>query len=237
MVIPFIGIFKGRPAVDNVISSIKDAATTRVKTLRLMTGFNRAEFSKHFEISQNTIQAWEQGKTKLTEKGAKRLITAAKAVGVMCSIEWLLDGAGPAPFYFEEKSTSEHNENSTFNLDLSGEILDVESFRLNNPGSIVYCANDNSMLPFYAAGDYVGGRQYQGNYPALNGINCIVSCKEMGTFIRKLIYNKNSFFLIATNLNSESNNLLIDNMKIDFLAPVIWHRSMRLFESVDLQII
>jgi len=212
-------------ATDEKFPDHKEIVTSRVKTIRLMTGLTRLEFAE-LGISQNTIQAWEQGKTKLTEKGAKRLIEAALKTGVICSMDWLLQGKGSAPFFSKKNSQFNSTQYEVINKNLSSEILDIESFKNNNPNSIVFNVTDDSMLPFYRLGDYVGGKRYKGNYIDLHGVNCIISCFDFGIFIRKLICSKGSFFFVATNLESTANNLVLEKEKIDFLAPIIWHRIM-----------
>src|SRR3990167_671549 len=74
----------------------------RLRRARILAGIaTRREFEIKYQISANTLQGWEQGKNPLSKKGAKRIIEALKTEGVICSLEWLMNGTGVPPRPFE----------------------------------------------------------------------------------------------------------------------------------------
>src|SRR3989344_9374349 len=90
----------------------------RLRRARILAGIaTRREFEKKYQISANTLQGWEQGKNPLSKKGAKRVIEALKAEGLMCSLEWLMHGSGvpPRPFEIANDVASDSDLENLFN--------------------------------------------------------------------------------------------------------------------------
>src|SRR5437879_3432321 len=118
----------------------------RLKRARLLAGITtRREFAQRHGVSVNTLQSWEQGKSALTVKGAQRLVTAFKKEGWLCSVEWLLKGAGLPPRHFD-------TGHSFLNEDLMQEeeriYKEIQFFKQNNSNAIVLTISDNAMEPF-----------------------------------------------------------------------------------------
>ena len=67
----------------------------RLRRARILAGIStRREFEEKHQISANTLQGWEQGKNPLSQKGARRVINALKEEGLICTVEWLINGTG-----------------------------------------------------------------------------------------------------------------------------------------------
>lgn len=200
----------------------------RVKIARLLTCQPRMFFERNHGIKSATLKSWEMPiqSRGITAKGAVKLSHALSIEGIHCSVEWLLNGVEPEPRLIStiQKKPEEQTWNEEFNI-----LSEIELFKKNNKNSIVILVSDDSMLPFYNAGDHVGGVFRTGN--AINEyINrrCIIQTKEHGTLIRILCQGKNSFNLSSTNPHSMSDDLILFNITIHQIAEVIWHRKREL---------
>ena len=67
----------------------------RIKQTRMLAGLSRKDMEDKYGIPSNTLQCWESGRVKLTEKGADRLISAFNKFGIECTKEWLFNGETP----------------------------------------------------------------------------------------------------------------------------------------------
>jgi hypothetical protein len=210
----------------------KENVIERIKASRSIAGYaSRKEFCFKFGISYDTLDAWERGKNPLTLKGAKRIVEALKSVGVYCSEEWLMEGKGFSPRPMNE-ITSEINTNSfdslstlEKNLKLSTEIA---TFTTLNESSIVTLITDDSMLPFYKEGDYVGGIRLKG--PEIEKAidkKCIIELRGENTVVRQLQKEKNisHYILGVLNKSGLEQQKTVVRKNIISAAPVIWHRS------------
>src|SRR5208337_2034223 len=93
---------KAKVVSDNPKSS-REARAKRMLGLRGMTGLPRKLFAEQCGIRQGNFQNWEGPRYGgLTEKAAIRVIRAIKAMGIHCSLEWLLHGIGRGPQITEQ---------------------------------------------------------------------------------------------------------------------------------------
>src|SRR5688572_4783461 len=128
-----------------------------LKAARSLAGYgNRRDFCSHFDISYDTLDAWERGKNPLTPKGAKRIVDILNSVGIYCSGDWLMKGEGLSPRPLKEilpeigVDLSDSLNLFQKNITLSAEI---STFTTLNKDSIITIIKDESMLPFYEKGD------------------------------------------------------------------------------------
>lgn len=206
----------------------------RLKKARLMAGFTRQALESKYGISVNTLQAWESAKSPLSFKGANKIIQALQDSGLECSIDWLLHGIGPSPRLNDEInipgmfSLQKQQNNNQLNWDDESAILrEVECFRTSNLNSIVSIVTDDSMLPIYFIGDYVGGkRKTTETFDKYIGINCLIETIEGMTIIRRLERgNAHSLYTLSCiNPNTTVPSPVLYNVKIISIAPIIWHR-------------
>jgi transcriptional regulator with XRE-family HTH domain len=143
----------------------------RVRFIRVrivaMTG---QDFARQCGLTRGTITNWEtgKGKTGLTKKGATQIIQAINAIGIACSVEWLLHGAGIPPKIVDQNKLARlhypsgytnklnHiNEPSTYNSRGFGE--EVALFKKRYPMHLLHTIQDESMAPLYHMNDCVGG--------------------------------------------------------------------------------
>lgn len=216
----------------------------RLRRARILAGIStRREFEKKYQISANTLQGWEQGKNPLSKKGAKRIIEALKVEGLICSLEWLMNGVGVPPRQFEidqeEITSSTDLENLLNHMNLHEEqsiYQELQTFKTHNPHSIIITVSDNAMEPQFHSGDYIGGirltkaediRQYLGQA-------CIVELADH-TIVPRYVHadaESGTYTLSCTNFQSKVAPLNIFNVKILSAAPILWHRKKLTKSSV-----
>lgn len=208
----------------------------RLRRARVLAGIStRREFEKKYHISANTLQGWEQGKNPLSKKGAKRVIEALKSEGLICSLEWLINGSGVPPRPFEMMNTeisSETDLENLFNhLNLQEEqaiYQELQTFKAHNPNPIIITLSDDAMEPHFHAGDYVGGIRLSKaeDIQFCVGQPCIVELADHVILARYLHANNEAgtYTLSCTNFRSKAAPLNIVNAKILSAAPIVWHR-------------
>ena len=208
----------------------------RLRRARILAGIStRREFEKKYQVSANTLQGWEQGKNPLSKKGAKRIIEALKVEGLICSLEWLMNGAGVPPRQFEmsqeELSSSTDLENLLSQMNLQEEqaiYQELQTFKSHNPNAIIITISDNAMEPQYRVGDYIGGVRLTKpeDIQLYLGQSCIVELADH-TIIPRYLHadtETGAYTLSCTNFQSKAAPLNILNTRILSAAPILWHR-------------
>lgn len=211
----------------------------RLRRARILAGIaTRREFEKKYHISANTLQGWEQGKNPLSKKGAKRIIEALKIEGLICSLEWLMNGAGVPPRSFEmhhpldgETATANDLEKLFTEMNFEEEqaiYQELQAFKSHNPNPIIITISDDAMEPHYRAGDYIGGIRLTKveDIHVYLGHPCIVELADH-TIIPRYIHadmESGTYTLSCTNFQSKSPPLNIFNARIISAAPILWHR-------------
>ncbi|OGT33081.1 MAG: hypothetical protein A3C44_05735 [Gammaproteobacteria bacterium RIFCSPHIGHO2_02_FULL_39_13] len=208
----------------------------RLRRARILAGVStRREFEKKYHISANTLQGWEQGKNPLSKKGAKRIIEALKAEGLICSLEWLMQGTGVPPRPFEmtqDEFTSGTDLENFFNhMSLQEEqaiYQELQTFKTHNPNAIIITISDDSMEPQFRANDYVGGVRLtkSEDIQLYLGQPCIVELIDHSIIARHIHAeaDSGSYTLSCTNFQSKNAPLNIFNARIISAAPILWHR-------------
>lgn len=208
----------------------------RLRRARILAGIStRREFEKKYRVSANTLQGWEQGKNPLSKKGAKRIIEALKIEGLICSLEWLMHGAGVPPRPFEmsimETSSETDLENLFSQLNLQEEqaiYQELQTFKSHNPNPIIITISDDAMAPLYRVGDYVGGVRLSKPEDIQQHIGepCIVELADH-TILPRVIHadaESGLYTLSSINFQSKAAPLNIFNARIISAAPIVWHR-------------
>ena len=206
----------------------------RLKMIRLLGGFTQKEFSDKFKININTLQAWESEKTTLTSKGAVKVVDALDNTDLICTVEWLLEGAGGSVTTktllinsndetLNAPPPLENNWNTENNLQ-----QEITTFKQLSADCFVTLIADDSMEPFYKVGDYVGGIFVdKRHYDKYINENCIIVYNK-NNYIRKLYKNHKTgnYSISSTNPKTCIADPVLFNIKIDKLAPIIWHRKL-----------
>jgi DNA-binding transcriptional regulator YiaG len=218
--------------IKNTLSPLAEpsARGARLKSLRKMTGLSRREFSEKHEISANTLQNWEDGKSAgLTEKGAKRIILALREEGIQAATRWLLCGEGAKPYISEQiydkqntKKIADNLTNEELNI-----ITELQVFRINYKDHIDMIVSDNAMAPHFMPGDYIAGRKrYAKEIKKCEGLACIVETTVGEIYLRYLRQGstKELYTLLSSNVHTNLINPVFCDLQLISAAPVIWHR-------------
>lgn len=135
----------------------------------------------------------------------------------------------------EPRPISDKDEKIVINeLTQQAQIMyEAEYFKKNHPNSITYVVADNSMEPYYHAGDYVGGIYLNINsYQILNDSPCIITLSDEITLIRKfLLSNDNSCILFP--INNRYKPDVVKKENIISIASIVWHRTLAPREFFD----
>lgn len=202
----------------------------RIKSARMQLGYSRKKFAEKYHFSSATLQAWEDGKYTAPLKGIVKYINALDDAGLASSVDWFIHGVGVSPRP-KEKSigpSTEHHALEPYSSLRKQSINDDSSFfEQSNPNSILVSITDDTMLPFFSPGDFVGGYfiskdivgQYIGSY-------CIVIIATGVILVRKLKLGTKAdhFTLVSTNLDSEVDTAFLTNCELQKIAPITWHR-------------
>lgn len=178
--------------------SSAQAKGERVKRLRNMANLSRDEFCADGETNIATLISWEVGRYGgLSAKGANRVIARVAKAGVVCPVEWLLNGTGVGPEIRTEQD------------------------------AIDFVIQDDAMSPQYQLGDYVSGtKRYKKNIKSLLTWDCIVQTIDGRILMRNLQPGSkdNLFHLISTNLKTTAKDAFVFDVELAVAAPVIWHK-------------
>lgn len=211
----------------------REKIAERLKVARSIAGYgNRKDFCSHFDIPYDTLDAWERGKNPLTLKGAKRIVDVLNSVGIYCSGDWLMKGEGLSPRPLKEILPD-------MGIDLSGSLslfekniglaTEVSTFTTLNKDSIITIIRDESMLPFYEKGDYVGGIRLRGhNIINAIGKRCIVEFVDECIIVGQLQQSKKSYSyeVESANKNITKKPKMEEHLaEIAAVAPILWHRT------------
>lgn len=200
----------------------------REKLLKL----SRADITKKYGLSSDTLAAWENGKNPLTEKGLDKCIKIFSNESLIVSREWILTGKGVDPSfkfdlnkYFKNMPTEQSDEKVEDAILLAKEI---EFFRSLSSDSVTGLISNEDMLPLYSRGDYVGGRLLFGeDISACIGKDCIINTEDGAVYIRRVVRNADNetYNLVCLNPSYNGNpEPVIFGVKIKSAAPIVWHR-------------
>ena len=211
------------------------ARARRLLCVREMSGLSRDKIQHRYGIARGTLQNWESARFGgLTVKGARSMIKAYLAEGIVCDLDWLLHGIGGGPVYKNKDSILSQQADiqvagmrSWQTEDRGGVAQEILYFRNNSPNAIDMVVQDDAMSPFLNNGDYIGGHKvYQDDIQGLVGKHCIVQTTEYGLIVRLLQPSNvlNRYCLQARNVHTDKIAYLPD-CEILFAAEVVWVRN------------
>ncbi|MFT4060382.1 MAG: helix-turn-helix transcriptional regulator [Legionella sp.] len=201
----------------------------RLKSVRMQLGFSRREFADKCGFSAATLQAWEDGRYPVPQKSMVKYVKTLFDCGLITSPEWFIKGEGLPPRPVNKLSLDSIAEKDAI-------LREINFFETENKNPIITVITDDSMLPFFSIGDYVGGKLISGDY-AERYIDtfCIIHLASGETLVRKLRpgSEEGHFNLISTNLDTNAPSAFLLNCEIVQLAQVIWHRKVELPLDVE----
>lgn len=195
----------------------------RLMYARQLTHISRTEFCKKSGLSHRSIAKWELDKKSFTLKNAKEVVEQLKHENIDISINWLLTGDGNAP-----KKIDSLQKRSKFETEQDLILDEIKEFERFHPNSITLQIYDDSCLPLYFPGDYMGGPSFQGEYIfTLKNQLCLVRLHNEVICVRKIVgYNpkKHTFDLRTVNPYTEISTTTLKDAKLIAAAPITFFR-------------
>jgi transcriptional regulator with XRE-family HTH domain len=196
----------------------------RLKSARRQLGFSRREFGGICGFSAATLQAWEDGKYPVPVRSIVKYVDSLLHCGLVTTPEWFVKGEGLPPRPISAPTLKIRSKKEII-------LREVLFFEKENENSIITTISDDSMLPFYDIGDFLGGIivpiQEADKYI---GSICIATISSGETLVRKLKRGSEDkrYNLISTNLDTNAYSAFLLNCQITQLAQIIWHRKYKL---------
>lgn len=147
--------------------------------------------------------------------------------GVSCSPQWLLDGSGSAPLSIDSLTSNlEMDLHPMIDKQMDFMFKAIGLFQHEHTRCMTYLLRDETMLPVYKPGDYVGGVPLSLElYPsALNKV-CIVETAQGDILVREVIQGSTPRLYSLNSLNPEStlSAQTIHDQSLARVAPVMMH--------------
>jgi len=205
----------------------------RLKYIRTLLRLSRPYIYEKYGLSADTLNAWESGRIKLTDKGLERCLKIYNKEGAFVSKSWVLSGAGLMPklslslsSYFEPVVSIEE-PGAIFN-DEESILREIEFFKHTTSNAVVLLISNDDMLPLYAKGDYVGGYFRSGEaVQSCLGRDCVVETATGERYFRRLsMLTVDGLFNLAS-LNPTMEGSLepvLFNIEVRKAAPIVWIR-------------
>lgn len=200
----------------------------RVRHIReTLLRYTREKFSKKHGIPAASLQNWEIGKYGgLTEKAARKLVSAFAREGILCSVEWLLYAIGTEPGSAVGIPVIA-NAGSEPVIAANPIIQELQLFHRLNPGAVDALIIDDSMSPLFYSGDLVAGvRYFDDMIPQLIGGVCIAQLTSGETLVRRLDAGTKPDYYTLSCLNPETKivKTSIQTATVFSVAPILWLR-------------
>lgn len=216
----------------------------RLRMVRILSGLTRQELYEKMHISPSTMNTWETGRVELTEVGAGRVCAAFSKIGILCTKEWLLNGAGAPPRVMSAVERSIFSENSNDEIEMQHTRLaqkspqtqqeqNIENLKLpwdaegelryfvrNHAQALFHLVGENFMNARYRVGDCVAGAAASSPENLL-GCTVIIRKDDGGTVLGKLISYNDGVCEIFCDMKSAHKII-----KSNAVAEVIWHRML-----------
>ena len=195
----------------------------RLRTLREEIGLTRIELSREMDVSEHTIKAFELGTRELPAQKAREYCKLLLFAGIDVTFDYIFHGKQPDLSEQEEIVIDD-------DLNIQKEII---YFKKNNPSSIIFKIQDQSMSPLYNKGDIVGGQKVMDEniFPLLNGHICIIEAANGSQSLKRIIQCKGRTITSYTlkGADDDNNRPLLEEIETFSMAQVTrhWHLSKR----------
>lgn len=208
----------------------------RLRRLRNLANLSRKKMCEISGIRLDTLIGWEVARHGgLTENGAHKVINCMLSQGVKCTLEWLLYGIGEGPSVnvnYNDISLSPAKKTLLLSNEDKQIIQELMFFKMHHTDTLDYVVTDDSMSPHYQRNDYLAGiKRYKDMLHTILGLDCITQIVDGKLIFRKVLAGDETgkYNLISTNLNAQSQHLILQNIDIAYAAPVIWHRRRNIY--------
>ncbi len=128
----------------------------RIKSCRVLTELTQEEFSKKYNISYDSLKAWEFGRVIPKLENLKSFVEQLSLCGIYVEVDWILfrEGTGPAYFLGNESRILEKKKESSSPNIISYFKADCNK---NNRNPIIAVVEDEEMELFFKNGDIISG--------------------------------------------------------------------------------
>jgi len=189
----------------------------RVRYIRKLMGVTREEMQSRYGIKKPTIQKWEDDLTRIRPDNARRLVQAARSIGIYCTLDWILFGKGNLPHTFEQSTPNDAKDPDTQFLKMSQALQTIY------PQCMSLVVDDIFMVPDFSPGDYVFGiPQTLEQIRSLLDYPFIVETTDGKKRLRRITIHKGAYHLYATNFGVKKTAPLELSVDIASAALVIW---------------
>lgn len=203
--------------------TLQQARGERLRRLRNMANLSREELCDVDSLNAATYKGWEIGRFGgLSFSGAREVIDRVAKEGVICSLDWLLNGEGCGPFVVADTSSILAGNSRAIST-IQQEII---VFQNNYKEGIFLEILDDGMFPQYCIGDRVAGvRRYHDEINSLVGSICIAQTADNGILVRQLLKGtvKNTYTLVCSNPKASVVQPVLCDIKISAAASIIRH--------------
>jgi transcriptional regulator with XRE-family HTH domain len=202
----------------------------RLKRIRHLANLSRKALCEQGNLNLYTLQGWEVGRHGgLTRNGAKKILALLTDMGVICSMEWLMDGLGTPPTISTSVHTLAQHKTSTKNMldDPTCIQHELHYFNQLHPYAINLRVLDDGMSPYYLPGDYVAGiKRPQEKWLTLMNQIVIVELADNEILVRKIRQSpqEHRYDLLCLNADTCLDKPTRYQVDVINLAAVIWHR-------------
>lgn len=215
------------PSQTNPQAIAKERAK-RLKRLRNMANLTRLEMCDDGCINPNTYKGWEIARFGgLSSKGAKLVLERIAREGVICSLDWLLEGRGTGAFIKPEETVEQYIQPArTADEQMQAIIDELACFKQHFPRAIYTQINDDGTSPVFMPGDFVAGIEQFG--PMINHLideTCLVRTEQNQLLVRTLRpgHKQGLYRLICTNPQTTLEHPVFNDIPLLSAAKIIRH--------------
>lgn len=199
----------------------------RLSYLRRLLKLSRADIERKYDLSQETLKAWEYGKNNINNTNIDLVLNIYRNEGILVTKEWLVKGSGILP-NLVLKSDSSQNSGFNFLMDEPFQMEREIKFLLNlNPDYISFKVTNDSMSPkFLNDSIVIGKKRFESDIIKTVGRDCIIKIRgKKDTLLRRIGLNdKNKFILSILNPIELIEDPIIIANDLEFSAPILFVR-------------
>lgn len=219
---------------ENKLAAI--ARGERLRKIRNLANLSRKDMCEGSDINLDTLIGWEVARHGgLSAVGSRKVVERVAKEGVFCTVDWLLHGTEPLPKVILAFSEKTHLHENLLSDEEKKIFAELSYFKSHYHSILTLVMEDNSMLPFFEAGDRLAGvKRVKHSFESLLNKPCIIELKDHTLFagILKRGSKEGCYHLACTNNHTSSLEFVLENIEILSAALVTWHRKKEI-EGID----
>lgn len=192
----------------------------RFRSVRSLININRKTFCERHSINKYTLQSWENGLHVSKGKNIEKFIDALAKEGILCNIDWLMDGEGEPPRSLslrkEEKPRHQLIKEQS-DIDIVKQI--VSFYREKQNETLMMQLLDDHMAPKFAKGDIVIGKKAINEIKAVHQKDCIIDLGLDRLIVRRALIARDKIMLLSLDQSQPTFVLGMDAR----IFPIVWH--------------